>query len=130
MIYNILSESEKIALDKALIEYRKSVEKQKRNEVIMSKKKFNYGDVVIKKGASYADSWFGLDSGDIGIVVGHYDCAGTDGHGKDMYRVHYSESNPYVGTDVESIELYDGEIPEHLKNVEWNQIWELRVKLK
>jgi len=130
MDYNYLSDEELSVIDKALTEYLKRVEKQKLNAAMMSMKSFNYGDVVFKKDASRSDSWFGLDGGDIGVIVGHYDCDGIDEDGRDMYRVHYSENNEYVGTNANDIKLYEGETPEHLKNVEWNQIWELRVKLK
>jgi hypothetical protein len=130
MDFNSLTKNEQKVLKQALVEYWKRVERQEKNIFIMSEKQFNYGDVVIKKGASRVDSWFGLEDGDIGVIVGHYDCDGLDGDGRDMYRVYYSESSGYIGTNAEAIDLYEGIVPDHLKNVEWNQIWELRVKLK
>ena len=131
MDYNKLTKDEQFVLYRALAEYRKRVGKQKQNKLAMSKKKFNYGNAVVKKGVSIADSWFGLDNEQIGIVVGHYDIDGTTtANGRDMYRVYYSEFNSYTGADAEHLELYEGEIPEHLKKVEWNQIEWLDINLK
>jgi hypothetical protein len=130
MILLNLSEEELYVCNKALEEYRRRQIEQFRDQQIMRTKKFNYGDVVVKKGTSYFDDVFGTGDGEIGIVVGHYECEGTEQHGRDMYRVYYNSRNPYIGADANSIELYTGEVPEQLKNVTWNEIKELRVRLK
>ena len=130
MILSNLSEEELYVCNRALEEYRKNKIRQLRNYQIMKEKKFNYGDTVAKKKSSYFDGVFDIVNDEVGIIVGHYECRGIEQHGRDMYRVYYDSNNSYIGEDVNSIERYEGKIPEHLSNVEWNQIWEINVRLK
>lgn len=104
----------------------KAKQNQKKNIDIMASKKFNYGDIVIKSGANRLDGMFGIDKNEIGVIVGCYEIDGiTESFGdyRKMYRVHYNNRNNYVGVQEDNIKLYEGEIPEHLKNVTWNQIY-------
>ena len=126
--------TEEQLIELVLKDFRKAKERQMRNADIMSKKTFNYGDVVVKKNANRLDGMFGISEDDIGIIVGSYELEGKkdgevlgnhsnpDRNAKTMYRVHYSDWNNYTGTYDKDIELYEGEIPERLKNVTWNNI--------
>lgn len=130
MEFSNLTKDELNVVKKSLFEYQARADKQKTNEEIMNKKKFSYGDAVVKNKASLADQLFGdINTSDIGIIVGHYDCDGLSSSDRDMYRVHFSENSPYIGTDVSTISSYKGKVPEHLSRVKWNQITELRVIL-
>ena len=111
---------------------RKAQARQAQKAEFMNTKQFNYGDVVIKRGASRADAMFGLTNGEVGIVVGHYELEGLNnpvicGNLADMFRVYFDKYNCYVGTDAASIERYYGDVPEHLQNVTWNEIRSIEV---
>lgn len=115
-------------INRALTVYRNKLVTQKQNIELMKAKKFNYGDIVVKKGTSHFDSVFGTGDGEIGVIVGHFDIDGIDttkspySKEVDMYRIHYNNSNNYVGVNGDSIELYKGETPKHLIDVEINKI--------
>lgn len=130
---NNITEEDLIEL--VLSDFRKAMYRQKRNAEIMSKKTFNYGDVVVKKNIKRLDNTFGISKDDIGIIVGSYElegikdsevlgnCFDPNRNSKTMYRVYYNDCNPYVGEYEGDIELYSGAIPEKLKNVTWNDIY-------
>lgn len=109
-------------------QYKEAREKALYKQQVMNTKAFNYGTLVTKKKSTNADKLFGFgEVGSVGVVVGHYELEGNDGafFGKprNMYRVYWSENSPYQGEQFEHLELYKGEIPEHLKHVTWNDIY-------
>lgn len=129
----VFTEKELNVITKALKVYHQATKKAKENEEIMNSKKFKYGDLVIKKNKGRLDDVLGADINDVGVIVGHYDCDGLDGNffgrDRDMYRVHYNNKNNYIGEDVKGLEHYTDEIPEHLKNVKWNEVKYLQINL-
>ena len=121
---NDITEEELIEL--VLTDFRNAKKKQEQNEKIMNSKKFKYGDIVINKNSNRLDKMFGVDDNSIGVIVGCFEIDGiTESFGdyRKRYRVYYGQNNSYTGADEDSIELYEGEIPDKLKNVTWNNVY-------
>lgn len=128
MNYESLNDETKYVLNKTLEHYNVAKNKQLQNSRIMRNKGFDYGTLVVKKSSTIGDELFGHSKvGTVGVIVGHYDLHGTDGSflgvERDMYRVYWSENAPYQGENSIGLERYNGEIPEHLKHVTWNDIY-------
>jgi len=102
-----LNEVEKRVAALAIVHYRKKQEEYKEIKELLSTKKFKYGDYVVKKGTSYFDGVFGTGEGSIGKIV-WFD------EEYNYYRVRYGNKNPWIGTREDDIEIFDGEIPQHL----------------
>lgn len=94
---------------KALTEYKKIVEKYKKEKDFLKEKKFQLEQIVYYKNSGYFDNIYGV--GQIGKIVG-YDFE------NDYYRVYFSEKNPYVGAKEEKLKCYIGneELPMDIKN--------------
>lgn len=91
----------------AIEQYREKQKEYKEVKELLSTKKFKYGDYVVKKGTSYFDGVFGTGEGSIGKIVWFEE-------EENYYRVRYSRNNAWIGTREDSIELYHGEVPQHL----------------
>lgn len=97
--------------------------KRKKNEEIMNNLEFPYGTVVIFKKHSPDEE------GEIGIIVGCYEIDGLtypyikQDPGDVMYRVHFNNNREYEGVRARFLKKFEGETPEHLKDVKWNQIY-------
>lgn len=91
----------------AVAHYREKIREIERIKELLSKKKFKYGDYVVKKGTSYFDSLLGAVDGVVGKVV-WFDEANN------YYRVRYNNHACFIGTKEEQVELYEGEVPQHL----------------
>jgi hypothetical protein len=107
---------------KAIEEYHNVIERIKNAEGFLKSKEFPMGTYVIKKGTSMLDSLFGTGEGQVGKIVG-WDFE------YEYYRVFYSQQNPYIGTREDTIELYEGEAPDSVKNMDAYQIKNLLVRL-
>lgn len=118
----------------AIDQYLKALEVQERNESIMALKPLPYGTLVVKKGTSHIDvvmrNFNSDNSPRIGIIVGAYDLepdayVSDNFKREDMYRVHYDENSRFIGEHIDNLEKYYGPVPEHLKDVKWNEIYSL-----
>lgn len=125
-----------IFIIKALEALDVAKKKQRENAEFMKTKEFDYGTPVIMKSIiGYDGNSVPIYEEEIGIIVGHYHCDGIVYHGdnakyNDTYRVHFNEKSSYQGVRPNALKRYEGELPEHLKNVEWNEIYNITVKLK
>jgi len=86
----------------AIRDYRKLVDKIRKERLFLSDKKFHMEDPVVKKSVSSIDMYFGLKKDTVGKIVG-YD------NEYNYYRVYFNELNPYVGVKEDELELYKGE---------------------
>lgn len=103
-----ISKAELKVLTAALDTHRKRLMQHEMTAKYLEGKKFHMGDYIIKKGTTHFDGVFGTGDGNIGKIVG-YDMA------YNYYRVYYNEGNTFIGVRENDMELYEGEIPEHLQ---------------
>jgi hypothetical protein len=114
--------SAEVVAQKAIIEYQKIIEKIQLMEEFLEDKPFPMGSYIIKKKASYFDNVFGSSEGEIGKVIG-WDFE------YQYYRVYYSDTLPYIGTREDTIELYNGEVPDNIKNHDPYEVKRMMVRL-
>ncbi len=108
------------AARKAVAAYREELITIEEECLFLSHAKFHLGDCVQKITASYFDNVFDVGSGNVGIIVGWDKEYG-------YYRVYYNHIHRYTGVREETIEKYDGEIPEHLRNVDPFRVDEIEI---
>ena len=83
----------------AVKEHKKKLDRLKKERLFLSYRTIRMDDLVVKKTFSYFDSAFGIDSENIGRVVG-YDFE------NDLYRVYFNDDNPYVGIKESELKHY------------------------
>jgi hypothetical protein len=108
---------------KAIAEYQRVIEDiQVVEEFLVSSGRLPLGSFVTKKSANSLDKMFGNTKGQIGMIVGWDFRYG-------YYRVYYSESNPFIGESDSSVELYEGEVSEELRNKDPYEVKSIFVQL-
>ncbi|MEK4715249.1 hypothetical protein [Sporosarcina sp. FSL K6-5500] len=118
----MVNDTEKRVAAMAIKQYRDRQNEYREIRELLSTKKFKYGDYVVKKGTSYFDGVFGTGEGSIGKIV-WFD------EEWNYYRVRYGEDSPFIGAREDDIELYDGEIPQHLIDYDIEDSTYIRFKI-
>lgn len=90
---------------KAIDKYREWQQECREVIELLSTKKFNYGDYVVRKFSNGLDQTFGLAK--VGKVVWF-----DEEH--NWYRVRYDDDNAWIGTVEEKMEFYEGKVPQEL----------------